>query len=103
MLHVGALRALAVARVVVRGQMRAETASVVYNRRAQGRSPKAVELGLSPSVRAFFECAQGGDPLRKKLAVVATAHYLVRVMWAMLKHGTLWDERMYEAKKPNAA
>ena len=29
---------------------------------------------------------------RKKIAIVATAHYLAWVMWAMLKHGTLWKE-----------
>ena len=46
----------------------------------------------SPTVKAFLERVQRGDPERKKKAVVATAHYLVRVMWAMLKHGTLWRE-----------
>jgi transposase len=38
----------------------------------------------SPAVRAYFERAQRGDPQRKKIALVATAHYLVRVMWALL-------------------
>ena len=46
----------------------------------------------SPTVKAFLERVQRGDPERKKKAVVATAHYLVRVMWAMMKHGTLWRE-----------
>jgi transposase len=46
----------------------------------------------SPTVRAYFERAQRGDPQRKKIALVATAHYLVRVMWAMLRRGTLWQE-----------
>src|SRR5215831_4155695 len=46
----------------------------------------------SPRVRAFFERTQRGDPQRKKIAVVATAHYLVRVMWALLKRGTVWQE-----------
>jgi hypothetical protein len=32
------------------------------------------------------------DPQRKKIALVATAHYLVRVMWAMLKRGTVGQE-----------
>jgi hypothetical protein len=27
------------------------------------------------------------DPQRKTIALVATAHYLVRVMWAVLKRG----------------
>jgi transposase len=34
----------------------------------------------SPSVRAYFERAQRGDPQRKKIALVATAHYLARAM-----------------------
>jgi transposase len=38
-------------------------------------------LRRSPTVRAFFERTQRGDPQRKKIALVATAHYLVRVMW----------------------
>ena len=46
----------------------------------------------SPTVRAYFDRVQHGDPQRKKIALVATAHYLVRVMWAMLKRGTYWQE-----------
>src|SRR5262249_24536582 len=46
----------------------------------------------SPTVRAFFERTQRGDPQRKKIAVVATAHYLARVMRALLKRGTVWQE-----------
>jgi len=46
----------------------------------------------SPTVAAYFARMQRDDPARKKIAVVATAHYLVRVMWALLKHGTLWQE-----------
>ena len=48
----------------------------------------------SPTVRAYCERVQRGDPQRRKIAVVATAHYLARVMWSMLKHGTLWQERV---------
>ena len=48
----------------------------------------------SPTVRAYFERVQRGDPLRKKIALVATAHYLVRAMWAMLRHGTRWQENV---------
>lgn len=44
----------------------------------------------SPKVRAFFERIQHGDPERKKKAVVAVAHYLVRVMHAMLGDGARW-------------
>jgi hypothetical protein len=46
----------------------------------------------SPTVRAYFERVQRDDPQRKKIALVATAHYLVRVMWALLKRGTDWRE-----------
>src|SRR5262249_5660737 len=46
----------------------------------------------SPAVQAYFERVQRGDPQRKKIALVATAHYLVRAMWSMLRHGTLWEE-----------
>jgi transposase len=55
-------------------------------------------LRRSPTVRAFFERAQRGDPQRKKIALVATAHYLVRVMWAMLKRGTVWEENLALAR-----
>jgi len=48
----------------------------------------------SPTVRAYFERIARGDKDRRKIAVVATAHYLVRVMWSMLKNGTLWKERI---------
>jgi transposase len=54
-------------------------------------------LRRSPTVRAYFERVQRGDPQRKKIALVATAHYLVRAMWAMLKRGTLWQEKMARA------
>jgi hypothetical protein len=50
-------------------------------------------LRRSPTVRAYFERTQRDDPQRKKIALVATAHYLVRVMWSMLKRGTFWQEK----------
>ncbi len=52
----------------------------------------------SPTVRAYFERVQREDPQRKKIALVATAHYLVRVMWAMLRRGTLWEEKRAPVK-----
>jgi transposase len=42
----------------------------------------------SPTVRAYLEWVRRGDLQRKKIALVAMAHYLVRVMWALLKRGT---------------
>lgn len=47
----------------------------------------------SPTVKAYLQRVQRADPERRKIAVVATAHYLLRVMWSMLKHGTTWEER----------
>jgi transposase len=46
----------------------------------------------SPTVRAYFERVRRDDPQRKKIAVVATAHYLARVMYALLRRGELWQE-----------
>jgi hypothetical protein len=57
----------------------------------------------SPTVRAYFERAQRGDPQRKKIAPVATAHYPVRVMWARLKRGADWQEGPAPAKAPGSA
>jgi transposase len=48
----------------------------------------------SPTVRAYFERVRRGDPQRKKIAVVATAHYLARVMYALLRRGELWQEKV---------
>jgi transposase len=46
----------------------------------------------SPTIKAFFERVQRDDPGRKRIALTATAHYLCRSMWAMLRDGTLWRE-----------
>ena len=46
----------------------------------------------SPRVRIYFERIQHDDKERKKTAVVATAHYLARVMLAMLRSGEPWRE-----------
>ena len=46
----------------------------------------------SPTVRGYLERVQRGQADRRKIAIVATAHYLVRVMWSMLKHGKPWQE-----------
>jgi transposase len=54
----------------------------------------------SPTVRAFFERTPRGDPQRKKIALVATAHYLARVIWALLKRGTDWEEGLAPADEP---
>lgn len=48
----------------------------------------------SPTVKSRFERFQRNDKERKKIALVATAHYLVRVMWSMLTNGTIWREQL---------
>jgi transposase len=55
---------------------------------------EAVWRGIkkSPTIARYFARIHRDDPDRKKIAIVATAHYLARVMWAMLKNGTLWRE-----------
>jgi hypothetical protein len=55
----------------------------------------------SPTVRAYFERVRRDDPQREKITLVATAHYLVRVMWALLKHGATWEEGHTAADGPN--
>ena len=57
-------------------------------------------LRRSPTVGAYFERVRRGDPQRKKIALVATAHYLLRVMWALLKRGTTWEEGLASAGEP---
>ncbi|HTC23603.1 MAG TPA: IS110 family transposase [Gemmatimonadales bacterium] len=46
----------------------------------------------SPTVKAYFRRVLHGDPGRRKIALVATGHYLLRVMHAMLRDGTPWNE-----------
>lgn len=47
-------------------------------------------IRFSPEIKAFFDKVQRNDRDRKKIAVVATAHYLARVMLAMLKQNKPW-------------
>lgn len=46
----------------------------------------------SPTTRRYFERIEQGNRDRKKIAIVATAHYLARVMLAMLHTGEVWRE-----------
>lgn len=51
----------------------------------------------SPQIRAFYERIRRNDPKRGKIAAVATAHYLARVMLAMMQSGEVWREKTPEA------
>ena len=44
------------------------------------------------SIRAFYERVRREDPKRKRIALVATAHHLLRVMLAMLRSGECWHQ-----------
>jgi transposase len=46
----------------------------------------------SPTLRAFYERVSQGKKERKKIALVATAHHLLRIMHSMLKTGEVWRE-----------
>ena len=44
-----------------------------------------------PAFKAYFERITAGKPERKKIAIVATSHRLIRVMGAMMRSGTAYD------------
>jgi len=46
----------------------------------------------SPALKEFFERVTRGEADRRKIALVATAHHLARVMAAMLRSGEVWRE-----------
>lgn len=64
----------------------------------RGLLTEAVWQGIrrSPSLKAFHERVMGDDTRRRKIAVVATAHHLARVMLSMLRSGAAWEERLVE-------
>jgi hypothetical protein len=82
------------------GQITREGPAVVRQLVAEPTWPA---LRRSPTVRAYFERVQRDDPQRKKVAQVATAHYLVRVMLALLKRGTSLEEAIAPADEPKRA
>jgi hypothetical protein len=52
---------------------------------------------LSPTIGAYRDRVLRDDPQRKKIAVVATTHYLARVMWSMLRNQRPWEESVAAA------
>jgi transposase len=46
----------------------------------------------SATIRGYFVRIHQGSDDRRKIALVATAHYLARVMLSMLRHGEAWKE-----------
>jgi transposase len=51
-------------------------------------------IRCSPRVRALHDRIRRGEKERGKLALVATSHYLARVMLAMLQSGEAWREEV---------
>lgn len=47
---------------------------------------------FNPTLRGFFQRVAGDDPDRRKIALVATAHRLCRIMAAMLRTGETWRQ-----------
>jgi len=49
-----------------------------------------------PAFKQFFERVMGGKSERRKIAVVATMHRMIRVMGAMLRGGEAYDANYHE-------
>jgi transposase len=57
----------------------------------------------SQTIRGFYERVRHDDPKRNKIAVIATAHYLTRVMAAMMRSGECWREKDWPAQEQPSA
>ena len=44
-----------------------------------------------PAFKSFFERIMADKPERKKIAIVAAAHRMIRVMGAMMRSGAAYD------------
>ncbi len=60
-------------------------------------------VNRSPTVWKFHDTVMHGDPDRAKIALVATGHYLLRVMAAMLRSGEVWHETVKAEDLPPEA
>lgn len=50
-------------------------------------------LYRSPSIRAYYEKIRKGDPCRNKIAIVATAHHLLKICLGLLKKNEAFEEK----------
>jgi transposase len=57
-------------------------------------------IRLSPTIKATFERIHRGDRERRKIALVATSHALVRAMYAMLRDNQPWRETVLPEATP---
>lgn len=90
------------------GHITADGPAVVRRMLTEARPPEASGVRVawqgirrSPRIRAYYERIARGKDNRKKIAVVATMHYLIRVMHAMLLNGEQW--RAEPARRSHAA
>jgi transposase len=56
-------------------------------------------LRHSGRLKAKYQRLLRDDPDRRKIALVALSHFLVRVMWSMLMHGRPWQEEGPEGQE----
>jgi transposase len=54
-------------------------------------------IRCSGRVKAKYQQLHRDDPDRRKIALVALSHFLVRAMWSMLVHGRAWQENFTAA------
>ncbi|MCA9233336.1 MAG: IS110 family transposase, partial [Planctomycetales bacterium] len=54
-------------------------------------------IRLSPTIQHYFGRIEQDNRERKKIALVATAHYMARVMHAMLRDNRPWEETVLAA------
>lgn len=64
------------------GQITSQGPAIIYKLLCETSS---LAVKLSPEVKTYFEKVQSNDRDRKKIAVVATGHYLAKAMLARLK------------------
>jgi len=57
----------------------------------------------SPQMKAFFERITAGKKERRRIAVIAVAHKLARIMLAMLRTGETWDPQRHPVEDKDAA
>jgi len=56
-----------------------------------------------PALRGFFDRVTGGRKDRHRIAIIAVAHKLARIMLAMLRSGETWDPERHGTQKEKQA
>ena len=69
-----------------------ETVSLLQMAGVMGEPSASSGSWIDPTLRSFFQQVTHDDPDRRKIAIVATAHRLCRIMAAMLRTGETWRQ-----------